>query len=301
MEDQSKPISLNVITDSELPLEVIASASNVPIGRANERTKKRTLPKYFLLPFVPLLLMTGEVIGIYIQPPGLRAFLKLTGLKPGGGTDNPIAVPVEEVVTEQPRQSTVRSVVALGRLMPDGKVITISPPFGAGDARIEEIKVEVGSHVERGDTIALLDNNQSLEAAVVSAEANVALQLATLEQTRRTTAASFEESKAALERAKSVATLADQELRRQQQLQKKGAAVQAELDQATAVYDQAQRDVAKPEATVSRYDSQHIDDQPDVVVASRKLDSANADLNRSRRDLARGVVTAPVAGTILDI
>lgn len=276
-------------------------SGDLPNDHPRQRAKKRALPRYFLLAFIPLLLFTGAVVGIYIQPPALRAFLRITGLKPGGGTSNPIAVPVEQVVAEQPIQSTIRSVVALGRLMPDGKVITISPPYGAGDARIEEIKVSIGSQVERGDTLALMDNNQSLEAAVESAEANVALQKATLEQTRRTIAASLEEAKAALERAKAAAKLAAQDLQRQQELRKRGAAVQAELDQAVAIASQAQRDVTKAEATLSRYESQKIADQPDVVVAARKLDSANADLNRARRDVARGVVTAPVTGTILDI
>ncbi len=178
---------------------------------------------------------------------------------------------------------------------------TISPPYGAGDARIEEIKVAIGSQVERGDTLALLDNSQSLEAAVESAEANVELQKATLEQTRRAVAASLEEAKAALERANAGAKLAEQDLRRQQELRKKGVNAQADLDLAEATASQAKRDVAKAEATLSRYEFRDVEEQTDVVVAARKLDSAIADLNRARRDLARGVVIAPLAGTILDI
>jgi HlyD family secretion protein len=254
-----------------------------------------------LLALIPLILFTGGVIGIYVQPPALRAFLRLTGLKPGGGTNNPIAVPVEVSTAEPAQQLSIRSVVALGRLVPDGKVITISPPYGAGDARIEEVKVAIGQHVERGETVALLDNNQSLEAAVGSAEANVALQRATLEQTRRSISASYEEARATLERAQTGAQLATQDFHRQQELYKKGAGVQAELDQAAAALAQAQRDVAKAEATVSRFESQQVEDQPDVIVAARKLDAAIADLNRARHDLARGIVTAPVSGTILDI
>jgi HlyD family secretion protein len=301
LNDQNPPKSLGVIPDNQLPLEVIVPSGKLSAGLETERKRRRALPRYFLLPFIPLLLFTGAFVGIYVQPPALRAFLRVTGLKPGGGTSNPIAVPVEQGVEELPKQSTIRSVVALGRLMPDGKVITVSPPYGAADARIEEIKVTVGSLVARGDTLALLDNNQSLEATLESAEANVALQKATLEQTRRTVIASFEEAKAALERANAGAKLAAQDLQRQQELRKRNATAQADLDQAEAIALQAQRDVAKAEATVSRYESLEIEDQPDVVVADRKLDSAMADLNRARRDLARGVVTAPVTGTILDI
>ena len=300
MNDQDQRKHSVVITDQQLPIKIVPPGDS-PNDGLRQGANKRSLPKYFLLPFIPLLLFTGAVIGIYVQPPALRAFLRITGLQPGGGTSNPIAVPVKEVDAEQPSRSTIRSVVALGRLVPDGKVITISPPYGAGDARIEEIKVVIGSQVERGDTLAFLDNKQSLEAAVESAEANVSLQKATLEQTRRATAASLEEAKAALERAKAGAKLAAQDLHRQKELRKGEANAQADLDQAEAVASQAQRDVAKAEATLSRYESGEIEEQPDVVVAARKLDSACADLNRTRRDLARGVVIAPLAGTILDI
>ncbi len=159
----------------------------------------------------------------------------------------------------------------------------------------------MGTRVERGDILALLDNNQSLEAAVTSAEANVALQKATLEQTRKSIGASFEEAKEGLEKAKAAANLATQDLARQKSLSKKGASVQADLDHAEAAATQALREVAKAEATMSRYKAVLVEDQPDVVVAARKLDAAMADLNRARRDLARGVVTAPVSGTILEI
>ncbi len=296
------PSKINrVLDDSELPLPIRPAAGRASHDDTKSATPRRSLPKYFLLLFIPLLLFTGAVIGIYVQPPALRYFLFLTGLKPGGGTSNPIAVPVEESGTARPKRSTIRSVVALGRLMPDGKVITISPPYGAGDARIEEIAVAIGSKVQRGDTLALLDNKQSLEAAVESAEANVALQKAALEQTRLTITASLEEAKAAFERARTGANLATQNLRRLQELSGTGAISQAELDQAVTTSLQAERDVAIAEATLTRYESQEVDQQPDVAVSARKLDSAVADLNRARRDLARGVVTAPFSGTVLDI
>lgn len=185
------------IDDNELPLDVIQSAGRPKL--AGPSLGRRKLPRFLLVLLVPLILFTGSVIGIYVQPPALRAFLRLTGLKPGGGTSSPIAVPMEDISNEQPEQSTMRSVVAHGRLAPKGEVITISPPFGAGDSRIDEIRVEIGSRVERGETLALLDNRASLESAVASADANVALQRTTLEQTRMTIAAIRKEAIAALD------------------------------------------------------------------------------------------------------
>ena len=298
MEGSEQSDSDHEIEDSELPLDIIERRNHS--AGSNHRIRRR-LPRFYLLLFIPLLLFTGAVIGIYVQPPALRAFLRLTGLKPGGGTSSPIAVPVEETIEPSPEQSTIRSVVALGRLVPEGKVITISPPFGAGDARIEEIRVAIGSRVERGETLALLDNRPSLESALASAEANVALQQSALEQTRTTVGASLEEATAALDRVKAGEVLARRDFSRLKSLQEKGAVSQSELDKSAAAYSQAQEDVTKAKATVTRFDSKANTSQPDVVVAKRKLDSAVADLNRAKRDLARGIVTAPVAGTILDI
>lgn len=299
MDDSNEAASRREMSDDELPLDVIHS-EDVPSSLADGRSRRR-LPRSVPILLVPLILFTGAFIGIYVQPPALRAFLRLTGLEPGGGTSSPIAVPVEPHVVDEPEQSTIRSVVALGRLVPEGKVITISPPFGAGDARIDEVQVQVGSQVSRGDTLAFLDNRASLESAVTSAEANVALQETSLTQTRATVAASLTEAKATLDRANASEELALQDLERMRSLRKKNAATPSELDRAVAVHVQAEKDVAKAAATLTRYQSLDIDSQPDVAVAARKVDSAIADLNRAKRDLARGIVTAPVSGTILDI
>lgn len=298
METIDETVSGPEIADSELPLDVVKH-DDLPSGD-NPPCRKR-IPRFYLLAFIPLFLFTGAVVGIYIQPPALRYFLQVTGLKPGGGTSNPIAVPVEQTVKTEPEQATIRSVVALGRLVPEGKVITISPPFGAGDARIDEIKVEIGRRVERGETLALLDNRTSLESALASAEANVALQRTAFEQTRMSIGAGLGEAQASLDRAKAGEALALQEYNRMKSLKEQNAVSQSESDQAAATYTQAKDDVIKAEATATRFTSQEMETQPDVAVAARKLDAAIADLNRAKHDLARGIVTAPVTGTILDI
>lgn len=297
-----EPDPVAEISNDELPMQVIDSAEmgQDVNGRGGVR-RKPIFPRFFLLLLIPLMLFTGAVIGIYIQPPALRAFLRLTGLKPGGGTSSPIAVPVEDLSAKPATQSTIRSVVALGRLAPDGKVITISPPYGAGDARIDEILVAIGSRVERGETLAFLDNRDSLQSALEVAEANVALQRSALEQTRMAIGASLSEAQAGLERARAGAELKLKELERLQTLREQRAVAQADLDAGLAAYEQAQKDVAKAEATLTRFDSQQLADQPDIALAARKLDSAQVELTRARHDLARGLVTAPVSGTILDI
>jgi len=298
METSDETVSQSEIADSELPLDVV---KHDDLQSGGKPPCRRRLPRFFLLAFIPLFLFTGAVVGIYVQPPALRYFLKVTGLKPGGGTSNPIALPVDQTFKAEPEQATIRSVVALGRLVPEGKVITVSPPYGAGDARIDEIKVEIGSRVERGETLALLDNRTSLESALASAEANVALQRTALEQTRMSIGAGLGEAQAALDRAQAGEALALREYKRMKRLKDQNAVSQSELDQAAATYTQTKDDVIKAEATATRFTAREMGTQPDVAVAARKLDAAIADLNRAKHDLEKGIVTAPVTGTILDI
>lgn len=64
---------------------------------------------------------------------------------------------------------------------------------------------------------------------------------------------------------------------------------------------EAQLAVARATATLTRFSSVALDDQPDVIVAARNVDATRADLARARLDVERSVVVAPIAGTILEI
>ena len=71
-------------------------------------------------------------------------------------------------------------VVALGRIIPRGDVISVATPSGAGDARIAELRVAVGDVVEAGDILAVLDNLPQLQSAVASAQAALRVREANL-------------------------------------------------------------------------------------------------------------------------
>ncbi|MFT6092094.1 MAG: HlyD family secretion protein [Sulfitobacter sp.] len=51
-------------------------------------------------------------------------------------------------------------VVALGRIIPRGDVISVTTPSGARDARIADVQVVVGDKVEAGDIDALTKGRQ---------------------------------------------------------------------------------------------------------------------------------------------
>lgn len=285
--------------DSDLPLEVIHRDAAVPASPGGGfRFKKQ----YLLVLLVPVFMFSGGVIGMYFQPPALQKFYALTGLQPGGGSATPIALPPEiELPPEMAKTMQVTDVVGLARLMPRGDVSIVAPPYGAGDSRIAEILVATGDRVEKGSVVARLDNAGQLESAVLLAEANVAVRQAALMQTRAAVQNSRDEAQAGLEQAQSAAAEAAAEYVRSEELFRRGVTTKAALDTAAAADRQAALAVEKAKATLARFTAEGVDIQPDVIVASRNLDAAIADLTRARRDLSRAAVLAPITGVILDV
>ncbi len=241
-------------------------------------------------------------MGMYFQPPALQKFYALTGLQPGGGSKSPIALPPEiELPSEMVETMQATDVVGLARLMPRGDISIIAPPFGSGDARIAEILVSIGTQVEKGGVVARLDNAGQLESAVLLTEANVAVRQAALVQTRATVQSSRDEAQAVLEQAQSAAAEAASNYARAKTLFKRGVTTQTTLDSLAATDRQAALSEKKAQATLERFTSAEVDMQPDVIVAIRNLEAAEAELSRAKNDLNRAAVLAPISGVILDI
>ena len=280
----------------DLPIDLHLSAEPGPVRRRWFR--KRSL----LVLLVPVLMFTGGVLGMYFQPPGLQKFYALTGLQPGGGSDAPIALPPEINLPPKMAETLLPTdVLGLARVMPKGDVSVVAAPYGAGDARVAEILVAVGDRVEKGAVLARLDNRSALESAVLMAEAALAVREATLMQTRAAVQASRDEAQAVLDQAVATASEAEATLRRTEELFSRAVATQATLESVRTAAQGAKLAVARAEATLTRFAALALEDQPDVIVASRNVDAARADLARARLDLARAEVVAPIAGTILDI
>lgn len=280
----------------ELPLELNLS----PARRQSPRRWFRK--RYLLVLLIPVFMFTGAVLGMYFQPPGLQKFYALTGLQPGGGSDAPIALPPEiELPPKMAETMLPTDVVGLARVMPRGDVSVVAAPYGSGDARVAEILVAVGDRVEKGAVLARLDNATALEGAVLMAEANLAVREATLMQTRAAVEASRDEAQAALDQAVATSAEAQSTLARTEELFSRGVTTQATLDSVRTAAEGAKLAVARAEATLTRFSALALDDQPDVIVARRNVEAAQADLERARLDMARAEVVAPIAGRILDI
>lgn len=285
----------------DLPLLAVDRSILPPGSKGNDwRTALSQLARRIkFLPFVLIAIGFGGIVGLYFQPPGLQFAMRTLGLQPGAGTTTPIAVPVTQGTPV--KTSTLKTVVGLGALIPEGEVSTIAPPFGAGDARIATLLVREGQHVEQGTTLAILDNEAPYKAAVEASRANLALQTATLAQTRLSVQASQEESRAALASAKAVAHNAEQDYQRAKTLLKRNNISQAILDQRRSSRDQAAQQVVQARASLSRFASTDLDQQVDVIVAGRQVEASQAALNQAIEDLEKAYVRAPRTGTVLSI
>jgi HlyD family secretion protein len=192
-------------------------------------------------------------------------------------------------------------VIGLARLMPEGDLARVSPPFGAGDARIAEILVAEGVRVDAGALLATLDNRPALDSALLSAEAVVVQREAALAQARETVRISLLEARAAVSEAEAAAKAAQARLDRARTLVARGVTTSANLDDVEAAAIQAEQGLVRARAALARWDTGDVATQPDVVVAESALAAARIDAERARRDLAKAEVRAPAQGTVLDI
>jgi HlyD family secretion protein len=282
----------------DLPLMVVPRAATGVVLPPSRWRRAFRIARF--VPLVPLLVATGGVVGLYFQPPGLQKLMGVLQLQPGGGTSSPIAVPVGASPRGRAPAPATPNVV-LGKLLPEGEVVTVAPPFGAGDARIASLHVREGEQVQKGAVLAVLDSKPLFEAAVESARAQVGAREAALAQVRASVLASRDEARASLARAEAAHQNAVREFERVDSLRQRGFAAEQVFDQRRTARDEAAREVERARATLSRYASADPDEQPDVVLAARNVDAARADLARATADLDKAVVRSPITGTVLTV
>jgi HlyD family secretion protein len=86
-------------------------------------------------------------------------------------------IPASQVTTPQ-----IKTVTALGRIEPKGKVIKLSAPTSSQGSRVETLLVKEGDKVKAGQVIAILDNRPRLQAAYQEAQAAVKVAQVNLEK-----------------------------------------------------------------------------------------------------------------------
>lgn len=229
----------------------------------------------------------------------------------------------------------LESVVALGRIEPDGEVIRLSVP-NAADSRVNEIRVVEGDRIEAGQVIAVLQGAERRQADLQSAHALVKQRQAELAQLENGSvkAASVEAQQTKIGRLEAQLTVqtqqrqaeielaqanlqeAESNYQRYQELAAVGAESLSQLDIAQRNYETAQAELAQRQAGLSETDvtvrSQIIEEQarlaelrqttPEAIaIAQAQLEQAQIQVAQRQADLDDVFVRAPVAGQILRI
>ncbi|RYH07600.1 HlyD family efflux transporter periplasmic adaptor subunit [Tropicimonas sp. IMCC6043] len=269
-----------------LPLEV-------QLPKKMARACSKWAGKLLVLAVVATAFVTGGVFATVREP---EAFAGLADLVDGAAGTLPAQS--EAII---PIAEASRPVLGLARLMPDGDLIRVSPPFGAADARIAEILVSEGDRVATGDLLAVLDNRPALESARLAAKAAVVQREAALAQSRETVRIGLLEARASVGEAEAATQIAETRLARARALAERGVTTAATLDDLQAAAAQAAQGLARARATLARWDTGEIGTHPDIVIAQAASDAARIDLERAARDLARSEVRAPISGVVLEI
>lgn len=238
-------------------------------------------------------------------------------------TDSSEQVPVVDTIT------------ALGRLVPQDKLINLAAPTASNESRIAQLLVEEGDVVEAGDVIAVLDSRSRLQEALNQSQQDVRVARAQLNQVlagaqtgeiqaQRAEIARLEAERAGQlnEQSANVARLeaevqnAQVEYNRYQTLYQEGAVSASERDARQLTLATAQRQLQEARAALERIRNatqEQIDaarstlDQiaevrpTDVETATAEVARAVAAKNQAQASLEEAYVRSPQPGMVLKI
>ncbi|MEL6764077.1 MAG: HlyD family efflux transporter periplasmic adaptor subunit, partial [Cyanobacteria bacterium J06607_6] len=229
----------------------------------------------------------------------------------------------------------IPTVTALGRLEPEGEAVSLVAPTTAQETRIGELLVAEGDLVNAGQVVAILDNRDQLQAALRSAEEQVRIAQAQLDQVEagvKTGELQAQEAEIARFRAEETGTLATQqaiinrlaaevenarlEYQRYESLYQQGAISASERDTKKLTYDTAQQQRQEAQAELDRLQTttqeqiaraeatldQLAEVRPvDVELAAAELAATQAAVAAAQVDLDKAYVQAPQAGQVVKI
>ena len=229
----------------------------------------------------------------------------------------------------------IKTVTALGRLEPSGEIIEISVSSAAAGNRIEELLVSQGEEISKGETIAILDSRDRLQASldraqeqVKVAEANLAKVKAGAKtgeiQAQQAAIARIEAERnnditaqtATISRIQAQVNNARVEYRRYQQLYQDGAISASEKDSKYLTLATAQEQLTEAQANLKRIKTsqqqqiaeakatlnQIAEVRPvDIEVAAAQISQAQADVAVAQAELNCSYIKSPQAGRVIKV
>lgn len=238
-------------------------------------------------------------------------------------------------LSTQSAQNTVKQVMALGRLEPEGEVLQLSATTALETDRVAKLFVQLSDRVQPGQVIAILDAYDRLERILAEARQQVkvaqmelaqvkagaksgeiAAQEAEILRLRAELEGETRQQQATLVRLKAEASNASAELNRYQMLYREGAISVSQFDQrrltssaTQAQVDEAQQNRSRTIATLQAQiqaaaatRNRIAEVRPvDVQTAQSKVQQAIAAAARAEVELQQAYIRAPIAGQVLKI
>ena len=229
----------------------------------------------------------------------------------------------------------LKTVTALGRIEPKGKVIKLSATTSAEGSRVEELLVREGDRIEAGQVIAILDSRDRLLAALKEAEEQVKVEQANLNRIKagaRRGEVLAQEATIARLQAERQGDIAAQETtvgrlaaevrnaqaedERYQGLYQAGAISASDRDSKRLTLETAQKNLQEAQTQLTRIQStsqQQIKaatatldqiaevPQVDIAAASAEVNRAIAAMKRIQANLQQAYVRSPQDGQIFEI
>lgn len=213
---------------------------------------------------------------------------------------------LSELTVEVNKDAITVRITASGTIEPV-RSVNLSPKTAG---TVEELYVEQGDRVEKGQVIARMDNEQ-INAQIVQSKAGVAEARAQLDEALRgptstdirQVEASVSQTRAQLEDARARLALAEDEATRNQSLFNRGAISRSDLDRvlsdrrsANANLDQAFARLAEAEQRL--VDAQNGSESETIAQAEARLSRAQGQLQSAQAQLADTEIRTPFAGII---
>ncbi|MFN7924163.1 MAG: efflux RND transporter periplasmic adaptor subunit [Bryobacteraceae bacterium] len=188
------------------------------------------------------------------------------------------------------------AITCLGRIVPGQRILVVSAP---PQSIVQELLVQRGSTVQRGDTIARLRDHDEAQAALREAEGEAAVAQSIVEQTKAgERPAALAAQDAAIARQEIILADAEKELNRKNKLAANGDIPSTEIDRARLAVDTA-REALRRERQLRESLVQVRD--VDVAAAEKRLALAAARKERAQKRLDQQIITAPASGTVLEV
>ncbi|QEI41239.1 Multidrug resistance protein MdtN [Dolichospermum sp. UHCC 0315A] len=229
----------------------------------------------------------------------------------------------------------IKTVTALGRIEPEGEVIKLSAPVSGEGSRVEKILIQEGDMVKVGQTIAILDNSDRLQAELTEAKAEVRIiqskiaqiqagvkqgeitaQKAIIDRLTVESQGDIDTQKATLEKLQAELLNAESENKRYQELYTEGAISASQRDSKSLNVETAKKSLEAAQSQLKKLElsSQQRKKEAsatlDQISEVRKVDveAAIAELNRAEVlvkkatiNLQKAYVKSPQNGQVFEI